>query len=247
MRELRRTIPLLGLALVVAPPAGAVETYEDCLDLVAADPARAEAEAAAWAGAGGGAAAGHCRALALMALGADLRAAKLLTEIAIGDRGLPDEVRAGLLVDAGELYLGLGLLEAGREAASRAIRLAPEPRAALALSARLKAEAGDWRRAIGDLDGALAGGAPDAGLLVLRASARLKLGELVAARSDLLWAAELDPALPSLWLELGTLEAAAGAPDAARAAWTKAIALDRDGPVGAAARLRIQRMEAGGG
>jgi tetratricopeptide (TPR) repeat protein len=249
-RQLRRTIPVPALALAAAlamtPRAGAVETYEGCLDLVTGNPALAEAEAAEWARAGGGAAAGHCRALALMALGADLRAAELLVSIATDDRTIPDTVRATLLIDAGELFLGLGQIEAGRAVAARALQLAPDPRPALALSARLKAEAGDWRGAVGDLDRALAGGAPDAELLVMRASARLKLGELVAARSDLLWAAEIAPDSALVWLERGSLEAASGDRAAARAAWLKAIALDRDGPEAEAARLRIQTLEAGG-
>jgi len=223
-----------------------VESYEACVALVATDPTQAEIEAAAWGRAGGGAAAGHCRALALRALGAGQRAAELLTRIAAEDRTIPDAVRAELLVEAGELYLGLGLVEAGREAAAQALQLASEPRAALILSARLKAEADDWYGAAEDLDRALAGGDPDAELLVLRASARRKLGDLVGARGDLEWAAEIDAGSATVWLERGVVEAADGAPDAARRAWLRAIELDRDGPVGDAARLRIQRLEAGG-
>jgi hypothetical protein len=56
--------------------------------------------------------------------------------------------------------------------------------------------------------------------------------------------------MASVWLERGVLEAAGdggdASRDAARAAWLKAIELDRDGVVGEAARLRLQRMEAGG-
>lgn len=253
MRQLRRMIPVpaLALAAVLATTtqAGSVDSYEACLDLVSQNPALAESQAAEWARAGGGAAAGHCRALALMALGADLRAAELLVSIATDDRTLPERVRATLLVDAGELFLGLGRLDAGRAAAARALKLATDPRPALALSARLKAEAGDWQGAVGDLDGALASGPPDAELLALRASARLKLGDKVAARSDLLWATEIAPDSPAVWLERGALAEAEGDRDAARAAWLKAIELDPDGPDGPAAeaaRLRIQTLEAGG-
>jgi len=164
--------------------------------------------------------------------------------VEVVDRTLPDEVRSEMLIEAGDIYLGLGEFALGRSVASRALLLARAPRAALTLSARLKAAEGDWRGAVNDLDGALARGEPDAGLLVLRASAGLHLGERVAARSDLIRAAELDPELASLWLERGTLEAADGDRDAARAAWLRAIELDRDGLDGAAARLRLQTMEA---
>jgi tetratricopeptide (TPR) repeat protein len=248
---LRKGIPLLALSIVLAvpPAARAVEDYDVCVELVSAAPSRAEAEAAAWRRAGGGAAAGHCQALALMALGADLRAAELLVDIAASDRTLPESVRATLLIEAGELFLGLGALEAGQAAAAQARKLAPDARPALALSARLKAEAGDWPGAVADLDRALADSAPDAELLALRASAQIRLGRLVAARSDLLWAAEIDPDLAVIWLERGTLAAAEGNADAARAAWLKAIELSRDSPdaaVAEAARLRIQKLEAGG-
>jgi tetratricopeptide (TPR) repeat protein len=227
----------------IAGPAMA-GTYDDCVALAGADPARAEAEAGRWVRAGGGSPARHCRALALLAQGAGRRAAELMVAIASDDRTLPDAVRSEMLIEAGEIYLGLGELAVGQSVASRALLLAPEPRAALTLSARLKAEQGDWRGSVNDLDGALARGAPDAGLLVLRASARLHLGEWVAARADLLWAAEIGPELASVWLERGTLEAANGNRDAARAAWLKAIELDRDSVVAEAARLRLQMMEA---
>ncbi len=243
MRRLRTIIPALALTIGIAGPVVA-GTYDDCAALVATEPARAEVEAQRWVQAGGGTPARHCRALALLAQGAGRRAAELMVAIAADDRTLPDEVRSEMLIEAGEIYLGLGELGLGRDIASRALLLAREPRAALTLSARLKASRGDWRGAVNDLDGALARGEPDAGLLVLRASARLHLGERVAARGDLLWATEIAPELASLWLERGTLEALSGDRDAARAAWLRAIELDRDGTVGAAARLRLQMMEA---
>ncbi|MGR3716864.1 MAG: tetratricopeptide repeat protein [Thermohalobaculum sp.] len=243
MDHLRMIIPALLMAGVLAGPATA-GPYDDCVALVATDPARAEVEAQRWAQAGGGSPARHCRALALLALGAGHRAAELMVAIAADDRTLPDQVRSEMLIEAGEIYLGLGELDLGRSVASRALLLARAPRAALTLSARLKAERGDWRGAVNDLDGALAQGEPDAGLLVLRASARLHLGERAAARGDLLQATGIAPELAPVWLERGVLEALSGDRTAARAAWLRAIELDRDGVVGAAARLRLQKMEA---
>ena len=248
MQALPRIIAAVPLAAALfATPAQAVEDYDSCVALVESDPARAAVEARQWVDAGGGSAARHCRALALLAQGAERSAAELLAAIAAEDRTLPGQVRADMLVEAGETYLGLGELAAGRAAAERALKLASNQRPALTLMARLRAEAGDWQGAVADLERALARGAPDAGILVLRASARLHLGRRVAARADLEWAEELDPNYPPLWLERGALAAAEGDREAARAAWLKAIALDRDGPVAEAARLRLQRMEAGSG
>jgi hypothetical protein len=215
MRHLRTIIPVVALVFgLIGASAGPATagTYDDCVALAGSDPARAEIAAHRWARDGGGAAAQHCRALALLAQGAELRAAELMVAIAADDRTLPDEVRSEMLIEAGEIYLGLGELALGRSVASRALLLARAPRAALTLSARLKAERGDWRGAVNDLDGALARGEPDAGLLVLRASAKVHLGERVAARADLLWAAEIAPELSSVWLERGALEALSGDP-----------------------------------
>ena len=248
MQVTPRIIAAAALAVVLAPgPGQAVEDYDACVALVENNPAGAEVAAGRWAAAGGGSAARHCRALALLAQGAERRAAELLVAIAVEDRTLPGAVRAEMLVDAGEIHLGLGDLDAADAAADRALKLAEDARPALTLSARVKAERGDWQGALDDLDHALARGAPEAGILVLRASARIHLGHLVAARADLEWAAELDPDHPALWLEKGALAAATGERAAARAAWLKAIELDRDGPVAAAARLRLQRMEAEAG
>jgi tetratricopeptide (TPR) repeat protein len=250
MRQLRMKIVPLALAIAtfglagLATPAQA-EPYDDCIVLVATDPARAEIEALRWTQDGGGAPARHCRALALLAQGAERRAAELIIEIATDDRTLPDEVRSDMLIEVGEIYLGLGEIALARSVASRALKLARDPRAVLTLSARLKAEQSDWQGAVNDLDGALAKGEPDAELLVLRASARLHLGQWVAARDDLLWATEIAPDMATLWLERGAMEAASDDRDAARAAWLKAIELDRDGFVADAARLRLQKMEAG--
>ena len=253
MRHLRTVIPpralvfalMYGLIGAISGPARA-GTYDDCVALTGTDPARAEVKAHRWEQAGGGSPARHCRALALLARGAGRRAAELMFAIAADDRTLPDQVRSDILIEAGEIYLGLGELDLARSVAARALLLARQPRAALALSARLKAARGDWRGVVNDLDGALARGEPDAALLVLRAGARRHLGERAAARDDLSRAAGLAPELASVWLERGTLEALAGDRDAARAAWLRAIGLDRDGSVGAAARLRLQTMEAGG-
>lgn len=239
--------PVLVLAVLFsATPALAVEDYDSCVALIDKDPASAETEAGQWVAAGGGTPARHCRALALAAQGADRRAAELLSAIAADDRTLPGQVRAEMLVQAGELYLGLADIAAGRAAANGAMKLATDPRPVLVLSARLDAEAGDWQAAVGDLDRALARGEPEAEILVLRAAARLHLHQAVAARADLAWAEELAPASPSLWLEKGALAAAEGDRATARAAWLKAIELDEPGgAVAAAARLRLQKMDTG--
>ena len=242
---MRRPIPLAAaLAMAMAAPAEAL-TYDECIALVETDPGKAERAAVDWARAEGGAPARHCQALALLALGAEAQAAALMVEIAAAERTLPDPVRGDILVEAGEILLEIGALGEAESAAARALLLTSSPRGPLTLSARVKAERGDWKGAVGDLDKAIAAGEPDPELLVLRASAQRRTGARVAARSDLIWAEELAPDLPSLWLERGALAEDEGKKDEARGAYLRAIDLDRDGAVGAAARLRLQRMDAG--
>lgn len=244
MRQMRGLIAALAFMGAMAGNAAA-GPYDDCVALAEQDPARAEVEAQRWVQDGGGSPARHCLALALVGQGARLSGAGLMVEIATEDRTLPDEVRAEMLIEAGEIYLGEGAVALGQTAAAHALRLAKDPRPALSLAARLKAEAGDWQGAANDLDAALARGTPDAGLLVLRASARRHLGARDAADADLQRAADIAPHLPDLWLERGVLAAERGDTDAARAAWLRAIEFDREGIVGEAARLLIQRLESG--
>ena len=234
----------LSIGVFAGRPAMALG-YQECVSLVEKAPAEAEVAARRWIDEGGGAAARHCLALALVAQGAERRGAALMTRIAAEERLLPDAVRAELLIEAGEIYLGIGELGAARTAAREALRLAPDPAPAHVLAARVAAAKADWRGALDELDKALAAGEPEAATLVLRASARIHLDDLAGAASDLAAAGKLAPDLPELWLERGRLAAAKGARDAARRAFLGAIERDREGPVGAAARLGLQRMEAG--
>ena len=253
MRRFPEKIARLGnlTAVLLVASAGGAEaageiTYEDCVALAREAPNAARAAAEHWRAAGGGAAARHCLALAVIGTGAERRGAEMLIDIAATEPGLPAAVRAELLVEAGDLLLALGATEGAAKAATEAAKLAPRAPGPAALEARIAAERGAWRRAEAALGRAVEAGGDDAELLVLRASARLHLGDRAGARADLERAADLDPELPELWLERGRLAAAEGAREEARRAFLRAIELDRDGPVGEAARLGIQRMEAGG-
>ena len=235
-----------GLA---AGPAAAVEDYDACLGLIEGDPARAEREAEAWVGLGGGAAARHCHALALIAIGAASRAVDELLGIAADEPGLAPEARAAVLVQAGEMLLDQGDSVTARAVAAQALALAPGDQDAAGLSAAAQLAEGDTAGAVRWLDEAIAGGAATPRLLLLRAAAQRRLGQLVAARDDAEHATELAPEMAAAWLERGRVAAALGdAPDA-RDALLRAVELDRTGgepgEIGAAAQNALQRMEAG--
>lgn len=233
-------------AFLSTPPASQaqIRDYDACIGLAAEAPVEAESAAADWIAAGGGPAALHCQAIALLALGAEERAATVLIGLATEAAELPGETRAEIFLQAGNILLALGDLEAGMAAANRALNLAADTAPALELRAQLHAENRDWAAALKDLNRALGEGGADAGRLVLRASAKRALGRILAARDDLKWALELAPEMPEAWLELATVEAAMNDPDAARAAWLETIRLAPDTPLARAARTRLQAFEA---
>jgi len=246
---MRGAIYRLGAIVVaagLAMPAAAVEDYDSCVSLVAADPARAEREAGDWARfGGGGAPARHCYALALIAIGAPIRAADELVATASEEPGLDDSARADLLAQAGEL-----LVEADDDliaalVAEQAVRLAPSSGRALGLRAAVRLRAGDVRAALRDLDEAIKAGPPTGRLLTLRAACHRRLGSTTAARADGLYAVEIAPDHAPAWIELGRAEAKLGDRPAARQSFLRAIELDRGGKLGQTARTALQRMEAG--
>lgn len=238
----------LAAGLAMAQPAAAVEDYDACVALIETDPARAVEEATGWATFGGGAAARHCRALALIATGADSGAIDELLGIAAEEPELTPQARAAVLAQAGEMLLDRGEIATARTVSAQALSLAPAEPDAVALGASLRLADGDAQGAQAMLDGVLSGwtgAVPSPRLLVLRAAAARALGNLAAAREDAIRATEIAPSMASAWLERGRVSARVGDRADARAAMLRAVELDRDGKVGNAARLAFQRMEAG--
>lgn len=237
----------LALTALLAAPAAAAEPndYDICLALVETDPARAESEAAHWVNFGGGPPARHCRALALLALGADLKAATELAAIGVEAAELPPDARADILNHAAEVFLAAGEPEAGLQAVDRSMVLRADAEA-WTLRASLLAGAGRWGEAVAALDRALAAAPPTAERATLRAAAKRRAGRPQEARADALWALELAPGDPTALLELGALEAALGNRPAARDAFLAAIEADPESPAARFARRRLQELETGG-
>jgi tetratricopeptide (TPR) repeat protein len=234
----------IGLAVSILP-AQAVDDYDVCLDMIASDPSRAEREAGEWARYGGGAGARHCYALALIAIGAPSRSIDELLGIAAEEPDLEPDARADILAQAGDLLLEEGDRVTATVVAEQALRLDARNAASLALRARLKLDAGDMRAAVRDLDEALRQNPSSARFLALRASAYRRLGQHIEARDDAAFATESAPDNAMAWLERGRNEAALKDRNAARFSFLEAIDLDREGEIGKAARLALQRMEAG--
>ena len=71
------------------------------------------------------------------------------------------------------------------------------------------------------------------------------LGNDIPARDDANFATELAPERAEAWLERGRIETKLGDKTRARGSLLRAIELGRDGKIGRAAQLALQRMEAG--
>ncbi|TYO89095.1 hypothetical protein [Oceanicella actignis] len=224
-----------------------VRDYAACVALLDADPAAAREAAAEWRRFGGGAQAGICEALALSALGAQATAARLLDQLAAEEAGAapPERLRA-MRALAADLWLAARRPEQALASLAAALDLAPGDPALLAARAQARAMTQDWAGARADLDAALraAPGAP--ALLVARAQARAALGDAAGALADAEAALAAAPEDAQAWLEAGRALEALGRRDAARERYLGAIARDRQGPTGAAARRALQLMEAGG-
>ena len=248
---MRAAIAALSLVMLASPVA-AVETYDDCVAMIAADPHAAEQAAGDWARfGGGGPAARHCYALALVAIGAPLRAADELLGIAAEEPELSDPARADILVQAGDLLVEAGDTVTAAIVAENAVRLTPKGAGALGLRASVRLAGRAFDAALRDLDTALVRAPEAPRLLMLRASAYRQTGKLIAARDDAGFATELAPDDPRAWLERGRIEARMNDRNGARRSLLRAIDLDRGdgsdtlGKIGKTARNVLQRMEAG--
>ncbi|MEM7238642.1 MAG: hypothetical protein AAF501_12590 [Pseudomonadota bacterium] len=244
MRRLRQ---IFALAILTMPPsgAGAFAGYDACVAQIPDAPERTAELAEKWARLDGGWPAQHCRALALIAMGAQRTGAAELTSIAFEATELPRQSRSELFVHAGEIFVELDLMGEARQSLDRALNLAEDPRDALRLSAMINEASGRPQAAINDLDRAIELGPPTSGLLVARSAVRHRAGDLVGARGDASWALELAPNDPDAWFQHGQVEALLGNTDGARDAWLKTIELARGQPLARAAQTSLQRLEAG--
>lgn len=254
-RARRRT----GMALATAAAAALLATagaasaqsdrYQSCLAQAQSEPAAAREAAAQWEAIGGGAPARHCAAIALIGLGAELRAAEILTEIGSGDGALPAADRVSSLTLAGDLWLRNGRSALAKQSFSAALGIDPQARDARVGMARIAAGDGGYAQAVEILSGAIAdegataGSASMAELLTLRAAAFRASGDPQSALNDAELATGGAPDSALAWFERGAAERALGRQEDARESWLRASMLDPYGAAGDLARLNLQRLE----
>ncbi|MEM7178235.1 MAG: hypothetical protein AAGD47_02120 [Pseudomonadota bacterium] len=245
LRELFIPTSCAGLIALLPMLATAFESYDSCVAAVATDPATTIDAADKWARFDGGWPAKHCRALALIAAGAEMQGARELAGIAADAKELPPQVRSEMFAHAGDVFLQLDQVPEAKQSLDRALNLATDPAPALTLRAAIKAAEGDHRGAITDLSEVMEASGPAAGLLILRSEARHATGDLVGARDDANRAIGQSPENADAWYRSGQIEAELGNKPGARDAWLKTIDLARGTPLAQQAQINLQRMDLG--
>ncbi len=232
----------IALAPALAP---AFDSYDSCVAAVATDPATTVDAADKWARFDGGWPAKHCRALALIAAGAEMQGARELAGIAADAKELPPQVRSEMFAHAGDVFVQLDQLPEAKQSLDRAMNLATEPGPALTLRAAIKAAEGNHRGAVADLSEVIETSGPAADLLILRSESKHATGDLVGARDDANRAIELSPENADAWYRSGQIEAELGNKPGARDAWLRTIDLARGTALAQQAQINLQRMDLG--
>lgn len=253
---MRAALPILVISIAfVATAAGAASPldnaalpgqtrYERCLYLARKRPQQALGAAQNWQDEGAGAPARHCAAVALVGLKRYAEAGSMLDQLARDPAtGAPAD-RAVLFDQAGNAWLLGWRAEAAEASLTAALNLAPGDPDILTDRARARAMRKDWSGANADLTAVLARDPRRPDLLVLRASARRALKRANDARADVDKALALRPNYDEALLERGALRFDAGDKLGARADWQGVIGRAPKGPAAAAARTRIEQLDA---
>ncbi len=242
---MRSVAALLVLIVLATPASGQVRDPEACQALAASDPGTAVEAAREWSRFGGDVPAGVCEALALEAMGALGTAGRRLEELARSapEADLADADRAALLEIAAGFHLRSGMPGAALAAAEAGLALPGASPLLNRLKGQALTELGEPQQALVALNAALAERPDDVTGLKLRARLRREAEAAQGALADAAEAVRLAPEDPGSWFEKGAAEAALGRNAEARESLLTAISLDREGLVGNAARVELQRME----
>jgi Flp pilus assembly protein TadD len=191
--------------------------YEECMDMLANDPAGADALATSWAG--GGEQATHCHALAQIALGNPEVGAPLLTRLADTSTA-PAFSRAALYGEAVQAWTMAGNPQAAYQAAEKGVSLDPEDPDLRVTHAIAALATGHADQALDDTTAVLDADPKRMDALVLRATANRTLNHLKDAADDIAKACAEDPDDPDALLERGIIRQRLGDLAGARADWT---------------------------
>jgi len=216
-------------------------TYNSCLSLARVYPEQGFKAAEGWIELGGGEPAAHCQAIALIGLGDAEEAARRLDKMARSSIQ-PDNLRAGMLAQAGQAWLLAGMLEQANVAYTVALSLNPsDPDLYIDRSMVLAAAKNYWQ-AIDDLNVALEKDAQNADALALRASAYRHVEAQELAMHDVVAAVSIDPDNVNALLERGILYRLANQLARARRDWEHIVEVDPESRAAHFARLNLRRL-----
>jgi len=238
------TLPALG---AWAAPAAPEDPYAACMNLAARAPDEALNRAEALYKGGDRSGGQHCLAAALMAKGRPAEAGKVLDRLAGELPAERTEERTELLRQAGRAWLKADKAEAAIRSFGAALAISPDDAGLLMDRAVAKGARGELWEALDDLNRAAEIDPGDAEARLLMANAYRHLGSLDLAFENVEAALKIDAYFAGAWLERGVLHSLRGENAAAQGAFHQAVALDRDGPVGRAARANLARLSAGKG
>lgn len=221
-----------------------INRYERCISLAKTEARQAVFAADTWHVSGGGAAALHCAAIALVALHRYSEAAAKLDSAAEDSNAGDSELRATLFDQAGNAWLLAGQPQKAEASLTAGLAIAPKDNDLLFDRARARAARKAWSSAEADLTALLATDSNRADVFVLRASARHAEGRKDEARADIERALEVYPNYPEALVERGAMKYEAGDIIGARADWEQVVHDSPNGDAGAAARQRLEDMDA---
>ncbi len=218
------------------------KTYELCLDTARLYPEQGVEFAGKWVGLGGGEPAKHCQAVAMLGMREYGEAATRLEELAQNSkRG--NDVRAGMLAQAGQSWMLEGNYERANAAQTAALQLKPKDSKLLIDRAVTRAEAKNYWEAIADLDAAIASDPKSADAYAFRASAYRMVSEDDLAIDDADRALEIDANNVSALLERGILRRMKRDDKGARQDWLRILQLAPESDTAKVARANIERLD----
>jgi tetratricopeptide (TPR) repeat protein len=223
----------LPIALLLLAASGTNDSarYQSCLAQVKAAPGKALDMATGWRAEGGAVPAMHCQALALVEQGNPQRGAGVLDAAAkaLGPEPKSTGFAGQLWAQAGNAWLLAGDNARAVSRLTTALGLLPdsgEPRTnALIDRARAYADQSAWDKAIADLNSAATLAPSNAEVLLLRATAKRRSGDLGGAHTDIEMAGTLAPENVDVLVERGISNAQSQNIEAALANWRKVVAL----------------------
>jgi tetratricopeptide (TPR) repeat protein len=216
--------------------------YSECMDLARRDAAAADKMAANWLKNGGGDGARHCAAVAALTGGRYAEAGRQFEALARESNSGKQGLKAELDAQASQAWLIAGETEKALASINRAIERGGDDSERLIDRAIIYGSREKFWEALDDLSAVLDRQPRRADVLVLRATAWRRLGNLDLADDDIDRAVAIAPANVEALLEQGVIRQRRGAFDAAQASWRKVIEIAPESPAADTARRRIKRL-----